>query len=265
MRNPVNNSYSNNFDIICKNMPYNIGDGVCIASGSPYGCEKGDEVIHDASNMPISTPYFAAENPSIMQGCVGLSIDGLSMYKNYALITYRANGLPHLAVVSKAEAVKDFLDARPWNFREICVNNILDSAECSDFAECSSFDAECFDFNKSSTESYANSSVKDSSVNSSVKDSSSFQTRVKLQTISQRDVNANRLYSIYPVGNPSYEAPCLRYAFSSYATLGQLRELNPITGEDRLLKKGKILGDFDENRYAAVSYTHLTLPTTPYV
>lgn len=246
MRNPVNNSYSNNFDVICKNMPYDIGDGVCIASGSPYGCEKGDEVIQGASNMPISTPYFAAENPKIMQGCVGLSIDGLSMYKNYALITYRADGLPHLAVVSKSEAVKDFLDARPWNFREICVNDILDSAECSDSAACSLFDAECFDSSKSSTESSVNSSVADSST----KDSSVLQTRVKLQTISQKDVNSNRLYSIYPVGNPSYEAPCLRYAFSSYATLGQLRELNPITGEDRLLKKGKILGDFDENRYA---------------
>ncbi|TCD54483.1 S9 family peptidase [Alloscardovia theropitheci] len=49
--------------------------------------------------------------------------------------------------------------------------------------------------------------------------------------------------------NPAYEAPVVRYGFGSYTRPSQLRELNPITGEDHLLKKANVL-HYDENLYA---------------
>lgn len=49
--------------------------------------------------------------------------------------------------------------------------------------------------------------------------------------------------------NPSYDAPVVRYGVGSYTRPSQLRELNPLTGEDRLLKRANVL-NYDENLYA---------------
>lgn len=49
--------------------------------------------------------------------------------------------------------------------------------------------------------------------------------------------------------NPSYDAPVVRYSFGSYTRPSQLRELNPLTGEDRLLKRATVL-NYDETAYA---------------
>ena len=46
-----------------------------------------------------------------------------------------------------------------------------------------------------------------------------------------------RLYSIGVGGNPSYDAPRMRYSFSSYTRPGELHDIDPATGEDRLLKR----------------------------
>ena len=45
-----------------------------------------------------------------------------------------------------------------------------------------------------------------------------------------------RLYTIGVGGNPSYEAPRMRYSFASYTRPGELHEIDPATGEDALLK-----------------------------
>lgn len=58
------------------------------------------------------------------------------------------------------------------------------------------------------------------------------------------------VYSIGSVDNPSYQAPRLRYAFSSYTHPSQLHELDPATGRDVLLKEAEVLGGFDPERYA---------------
>ncbi|OTA26258.1 S9 family peptidase [Alloscardovia macacae] len=49
--------------------------------------------------------------------------------------------------------------------------------------------------------------------------------------------------------NPSYESPVLRYGFGSYTQPSQLRELNPLTGEDRLLRKAHVQ-NYDASLYA---------------
>lgn len=51
-----------------------------------------------------------------------------------------------------------------------------------------------------------------------------------------------RLYSIGTAGNPSYEAPRMRYMVTGYTRPGELREFDPRTGEDVLLKRANVLG-----------------------
>ena len=61
---------------------------------------------------------------------------------------------------------------------------------------------------------------------------------------------AGRMYSIGTAGNPSYEAPRMRYSFTSYTRPGELREIDPATGEDTLLKAATVLGGYDARAYA---------------
>ena len=210
---------------------YKLGDGVCVASGSPYGCENGDLWEDSASKKPICQPYNCEQNPEILRNSVGLSISGLSMYKNYVALAYRAQGLPHLAVVSKKRAAEDFLNGKPWRFYEVQPQSVLEH------------ESTCVNVQNVSI-SHANNL--ESCITNQTKSSS----RESLCKISKEEIKNNRLFSISMTGNPSYEAPRMRYAFGSYATLGQLRELDPSSGEDVLLKRGKILGEFDEHNYA---------------
>ena len=58
-----------------------------------------------------------------------------------------------------------------------------------------------------------------------------------------------RLYTIGVGGNPSYEAPRMRYSFASYTRPGELHEIDPATGEDALLKRATVLGNFNPRDY----------------
>ena len=61
-----------------------------------------------------------------------------------------------------------------------------------------------------------------------------------------------RLYTIGTGGNPSYDAPRMRYSFASYTRSGELHEIDPATGKDTLLKRATVLGDFDLMRESGV-------------
>ncbi|MFU0663195.1 S9 family peptidase [Gardnerella vaginalis] len=224
---------------------YSLGDGVCVASGSPYGCEQGDFWESDASKKPICELYDSPQNPEILRNTVGLSVSGLSVYKNYVALAYRAQGLPHLAVISKKRAAEDFLNGRPWRFYEIRPQNVLDCESTRVNIE----NAETAE-NAGSYESAGGAETAETAENSEYRSETQANSRAALANISQKEISNNRLFGIGMTGNPSYEAPRMRYAFGSYATLGQLREFNPSTGEDVLLKRGKILGEFDEHNYA---------------
>ena len=117
-------------------MPFNIGEGCCVAQGSPYGCKNGDLIEKGASKKAISEPYYNSKNPKILQGLRGLSVDGLSVYKNYVALSFRANGLPQLAVMTKSNAVEDFKSGCPWRFRLVkedgFVGDFCDSCNCAD-------------------------------------------------------------------------------------------------------------------------------------
>ena len=41
----------------------------------------------------------------------------------------------------------------------------------------------------------------------------------------------------------------MRYTFSGYTRPGELHEFDPATGEDLLLKRARVLGDFDPCNY----------------
>ncbi|RSX55543.1 protease II [Bifidobacterium dolichotidis] len=130
------NANNPNFEIDVIDMrkhkpPYTLGEGVRVVEGSPYGCERGDEVEAGASVKPISTPWYAPGNPEILQGARGLGIEGISLHRWYVALSYRESGVPHLAVCTKADAAEDFLAGRPWRFREV-VPPTLENDECDD-------------------------------------------------------------------------------------------------------------------------------------
>lgn len=216
-------------------MPFNIGEGYCIAQGSPYGCKNGDLIEKGASKKAISAPYYNSQNPKILQGLRGLSVDGLSVYKNYVALSFRANGLPQLAVMTKSNAVEDFKTGCPWRFRLVKEDGFVgDSFDCA--VSCDSL--------------ALNDSLEASDSCAKVASFRSASARKELSKISLEQAKNSRISLIVATGNPCYEAPKIRYSCSSYATLGALKELDPATGESVLLKRGKILGDFNENDYA---------------
>ncbi|MFT8356393.1 MAG: S9 family peptidase [Bifidobacterium aquikefiri] len=64
------------------------------------------------------------------------------------------------------------------------------------------------------------------------------------------DARGEALFSIGTAGNPSYEVPRLRYSFSSFTNPAELHELDPATGSDVLLKRAKVMGNFNPDDYA---------------
>ena len=210
-------------------MPFNIGEGCCVVQGSPYGCKNGDLIEKGASKKAISEPYYNSKNPKILQGLRGLSVDGLSVYKNYVALSFRANGLPQLAVMTKSNAVEDFKSGCPWRFRLVKEDGFVEDS-CDSVVSCDSLD-----------------------LNDSCAKVASFRStsaRKELSKITPEQAKNSRISLIGATGNPCYEAPKIRYSCSSYATLGALKELDIATGKSVLLKRGKILGDFNENDYA---------------
>lgn len=188
------NATNPNFEIDVIDMrthepPYRLGEGVCVAAGSPYGCEHGDDVEAGAAAKPITTPYSNPANPEILQGLRGLGVEGISLHQHYVSLSYRAEGLMHLAVMTKDAAAEDFLAGRPWRFAELTPPPLEGD-------------------------------------------------------------DGEHLYSIGGGGNPSYEAPRMRYSFASYTRPGELHEFDPASGEDVLLKRAKVLGDFNPLDYA---------------
>lgn len=188
--------------------PYRIGDGVRIVQGSPYGSEDGEKVIAGASAMPVGTPYDDATNPQILRGVRGLAVEGIAMHEHFVALSYRANGLPKLAVMSKQQAAQDFLARRPWQFAEVNVPDL---------------DGDW--------------------------DGASDDAAVNPPQLKDFEGSSARLYSIGTAGNPSYEAPRMRYMVTSYTRPGELREFDPRTGEDVLLKRANVLGSFDARGY----------------
>ena len=196
--------------------PYELGEGVCVAAGSPCGCERGDGVPpsmlpartdgddRPPSRMPVSTAYRNPSNPAILDGARGLGIEGIALHRHFVSLAYRADGMPHVAVMTKDQAASDFLAGRPWSFRELTPPG-LDDDPCdgSDGAG----------------------------------DGWGLPGRTE------------RLYSVGTGGNPSYEAPRVRYSFSSFTRPGELHEYDPATGDDVTLKRARVLGGVDPRDY----------------
>lgn len=68
---------------------------------------------------PITEAYFNAANPAILQGAHGLGIEGIALHRNFVSLSYRADGQPHVAYMTKSAAAADFLAGRPWRFTEL--------------------------------------------------------------------------------------------------------------------------------------------------
>ena len=190
----IHNVNNPNFEVDVIDMrrhkpPYKLGEGMCVAQGSPAGCEPPRGVDSSPATratlyQPASTICSNPRNPAILQGVQGLRIEGIAMYRHFVVLSYRADSLPHLAVMTKEAAKLDFMANRQWGFGEVM-------------------------------------------------------PRVE-----------GKLYSIGMSGNPSYDAPRMRYSTVSYTQPGELHEYDPETDADVLLKRAAVLGDFDPADYA---------------
>ena len=242
------NAKNPNFEIDVIDMrdhepPYSLGEGVVVAQGSPYGCERGDEVagvsgegagesLVPNSRQPITKAYVNPANPAILQGLHGLGIEGISIHRHFVSLAYRADGLPHVAVMPKDLAAEDFLAGRPWRFTELLPPSLENDWDtiADDRGETTGDHGE-----RLWADGQLNPPDHTASSDGASDDHLPGETR--------------RLYSIGTGGNPSYDAPRMRYSFTSYTRPGELHEFDPVTGEDRLLKRATVLGGFDPRDY----------------
>lgn len=237
------NAANPNFEIDVIDMrdhepPYRLGEGVCVAAGSPYGCEHGEP------DRPITEAYFNPVNPAILQGAHGLGIEGIGLHRNFVSLSYRSDGQPHVAYMTKTDAAEDFLAGRPWRFRELLPPPLEDdwdmvAADRSDM-----------------TGDHGETLWQDGDGTGDTDDTASHDARPTDHTSSSDGASddhlpgeTRRLYTIGIGGNPSYDAPRMRYSFASYTRPGELHEIDPVTGRDTLLKRATVLGDFDPRNY----------------
>lgn len=246
------NARNPNFEIDVIDMrshepPYRLGEGVRVAEGSPYGCELGDRVAAGASARPITDAYVNPSNPAILQGAHGLSIEGIAMHRHFVALSYRSDGLPRLAAMTKRDAAEDFLAGRPWRFGEVLPPALEDDWDVDDDADDDDVAADSAGSGASSGASAVDVPLVESS-----DDLSGPHSTVRVSDGATADGmpgQTRRLYTIGAGGNPSYDAPRMRYSFSSYTRPGELHEFDPATGEDVLLKRAAVLGDFDPREY----------------
>ena len=262
------NALNPNFEIDVIDMhghepPYRLGEGVCVAAGSPYGCEQGDEVEPGASAKPIGAAYSNPGNPAILQGAHGLGIEGIAIHRNFVTMSYRAESLPHLAVMTKRDAAEDFLARRPWRFTELVPPALEDDWDVDEsMDEVNEERAAVWHAVGGMEDDTAGPhAVRDASetiddfVRAQGNGSAVHGASRKAMTSSDGATadamsgETRRLYSIGAGGNPSYDTPRMRYSFSSYTRPGELHDVDPATGEDRLLKRATVLGDFNPRDY----------------
>ncbi|MBT1164327.1 S9 family peptidase [Bifidobacterium felsineum] len=222
--------------------PYRLGEGVCVAAGSPYGCEHGEP------DRPITEAYFNPVNPVILQGAHGLGIEGIALHKYFVALSYRADGQTHVAYTTKQAAAADFLAGRPWRFTELLpppLDNDWDMV-AADRADSTGDHGE-----RLWTEDNVGGDADGAGVPPAAPQEFPQDHTSSFDGASDDHLpgETRRLYSIGTGGNPSYEAPRMRYSFSSYTRPGELHEIDPATGRDTLLKRGKVLGDFDPRDY----------------
>lgn len=259
------NASNPNFEIDVIDMrshkpPYRLGEGMCVAAGSPYGCEHGEP------DKPITEAYFNPVNPAILQGAHGLGIEGIALHRNFVSLSYRSDGQPHVAYTTKAAAAANFLAGRPWRFTELLpppLENDWDmvAVDRGDFTgdHGETLWVEDEPGNRVAGTPDTVPGASEDTVGSS--DTSGVRsmpgTALPTDHTSSSDGASDdhlpgetrRLYTIGTGGNPSYDAPRMRYSFASYTRPGELHEIDPTTGEDTLLKRATLLGDFDPRNY----------------
>ncbi len=271
------NALNPNFEIDVIDMrshepPYRLGEGVRVAVGSPYGCEHGDDVEPGASARPIGTPYSNPCNPAILQGAHGLGIEGISIHRHFVSLQYRAESLTHIAVMTKQAAAEDFLAGRPWRFTELVPHALEDDWDVDEsvdeineeraavWAAVDGVPVAIDDTAGPHARDLHGDPHGDSERNmllAAAQGEGSAVHGVSRKAMTSSDGatadempgETRRLYSIGAGGNPSYDAPRMRYSFASYTRPGELHDIDPATGEDRLLKRATVLGDFNPRDY----------------
>lgn len=183
--------------------------------------------------------------PAIQPFCSahGLGIEGISIHRHYVALQYRAESLTHIAVMTKDAAAEDFLAGRPWKFTELVPHALEDDWDVDESVdEINEERAEVW----GALDQLAAAQGEGSAVHGV---SRKAMTSSDGATADAMPGETRRLYSIGVGGNPSYDAPRMRYSFSSYTRPGELHDIDPATGEDRLLRRATVLGGFEPREY----------------
>ena len=192
-----------------------------------------------ASAKPIGAGYVNPANPVILQGAHGLAVEGLSVYRHFVALSYRTDSLPHVAVMTKEQAVADFLAGRPWSFRELvppALEHDWDADLEADDAETAASMTGDDAAGPHPHDAVADGGDRTGDDGGDVADAPVMVTTWDGAADDLLPGETRRLYSIGIGGNASYEVPRMRYSFSSYTRPGELHELDPATGRDVLLK-----------------------------
>jgi oligopeptidase B len=172
--------------------------------------------------LRIAQGASPADDPELLSG---RRVDGIEIYRHFVALSYRERGLTRLGIMTKAQARADFLAGRPWEFHEIVPADILARMAGSPQASVPQASGEV-----------------------------DAQAPLSSASLSSKPFSS-KLFSVGSAGNPSYETPRLRYIFGSYTVPSQLHEIDPASGEDRLLKEAEVLGDFDGHPFQASDYS----------
>ena len=157
-------------------------------------------------------------------------------------LQYRAESLTHIAVMTKDAAAEDFLAGRPWKFTELVPHALEDDWDVDESVdEINEERAEVW----GALDQLAAAQGEGSAVHGV---SRKAMTSSDGATADAMPGETRRLYSI-GVGAILRMSARMRYSFSSYTRPGELHDIDPATGEDRLLRRATVLGGFEPREY----------------
>jgi oligopeptidase B len=229
------NGRTSNFEVDVIDMrlhepPFLVGEGTCIARGDSVKKLGSEGTWEDNESFSSETSQHTLPNPLIFQGVRGLSIFSVCVRRDFISLSYRSDGLPHIAVIDTASARSSALSGSPMKFIEVKPTSASEEED-------NDHNSTARQMNQAQTNG-AETELIDT---------------LKHQKYGHEDIfftgDKNDIYSIVSSGNLTFDCPNMRYSITSYTHPTEIHEMNPITGEDKLVRVSSSFADFDSSLY----------------